>query len=806
MPARDRRYATAAWLIAAIMALLSVTAGRAEASADERLLLEVIVNGYPTGKIGEFVLHDGTLFARREELRDLGFRVPETLAAASVGLIALADLPNFAFRLNQATQTLQVTAGTQRLLPALLEAGATPGNALALESGIGTTLDYDVTGISVGHQHVGSGLFDLRAFSPWGVASNGLLAYAGASPSGLGSYSAIRLDSTYVYSDPDTLRRYRLGDFITGGLPWTRPVRLGGGQISSDFSMRPDLITFPLPAVSGSVAVPSTVDVLVNGTRILSREVQPGPFQVPQLPIITGAGTVSMTVTNALGRQVTTELPFYASSALLAPGLQSFSAEGGMVRRNWGLLSNDYGSLAGVATYRRGLSDALTVESHAEAAPGLIMGGAGGVLNVGDLAVVNLAAAASTGSGHTGTQLSAGVQRIGRRFSLAASAIVARPSFSDIAAVNGDRVPELQLNASGGLSLGRFGSLGVAYTSIDRATAPAPIRLFVAPGTILAQETSPSSGAAIFLPAQHSRIGSISYSVQVRDVALYATAFRDFANSGGSGVLIGLTIPLGARSSASTAASSSSGNRSAQVQATQTPVTIGDWGYRVFGSAAHPTHEFAEVEYKSPWAWVSGGADRIERQTTLQGEARGALSFVDGGLFASNRIDDSFAVVDTNGIEGIRVQQENREVGRTDSAGRLLVPDLRSFDINHISIEPTDVPVDTTVPFAAREVRPQDRSGVIVRYPLQTSHGALLRLIGTTGKPVPVGSIATLQSSGASVPVGYDGEAYLLDLQPHNDVRVQWPDGRRCAVSFGYQHKPGEIPVIGPLPCSEQTR
>jgi outer membrane usher protein len=40
--------------------------------------------------------------------------------------------------------------------------------------------------------------------------------------------------------------------------------------------MRPDLVTFPLPIVSGTAAVPSTVDVLVNGTRVLSSQAQPG--------------------------------------------------------------------------------------------------------------------------------------------------------------------------------------------------------------------------------------------------------------------------------------------------------------------------------------------------------------------------------------------------------------------------------------------------------------------------------------------------------------------------------------------------
>jgi outer membrane usher protein len=293
MAGRDWRHTIAALSIVALVGSLSAAQGSAT-TPNQNLLLAVIVNNYPTGKIGEFILRDGALFARREELRDLGFRVPESVAVTKQNLIALSDLPKFTSRLDQATQTLYVTAGAEGLLPALLETGALRQGGYAVESGIGTTLDYDVTGTSLSNGQlrsaspvgrlVGGSIFDLRGFSPWGVVSSGLLAYAGANPTNSGAYAAIRLNSTYVYSDPDTMRRYRVGDFISASLSWTRPVRLGGAQINSDFSMRPDLITFPVPVVSGSVAVPSTVDLLVNGAQVLSRQVQPGPFQAPQLP------------------------------------------------------------------------------------------------------------------------------------------------------------------------------------------------------------------------------------------------------------------------------------------------------------------------------------------------------------------------------------------------------------------------------------------------------------------------------------------------------------------------------------------
>src|SRR5471030_2580997 len=134
-----------------VVVVLTMMAQLARA-ADQTLLLEVEVNGYSTGKIGEFTMRNGALLARRDELRDLGFRIPDTLAFGSDSLIALSDLPGFASRLDQATQTLYVTAANNRLLPALLRVGATPDASKAVESGTGATLDYDITGTSAGSQ------------------------------------------------------------------------------------------------------------------------------------------------------------------------------------------------------------------------------------------------------------------------------------------------------------------------------------------------------------------------------------------------------------------------------------------------------------------------------------------------------------------------------------------------------------------------------------------------------------------------------------------------------------------------------
>ena len=569
--------------------------------------------------------------------------------------------------------------------------------------------------------------------------------------------------------------------------------------------MRPDLVTIPLPVISGSATVPSTADLLINGRQIFSQQIEAGPFEIPQVPMMSGAGNISLALTDALGRQVITTLPFYSSAALLAPGLQVFSAEAGAIRRNWGLLSNDYRTLAGTASYRRGLTPWLTVEAAAEATSGVAMLGDGVVVNVRNLLVLEMAYAASGGSERPGQKVSVGVQRAGNRLSVGASVAVSDAAFRDVAAVNGDPSPRLQLSMNANLALGQGGSIGIAFTEVDRDAPPNPVRLYLPPGRTPPEDTFLVNSAVYFRPSQHARAASLSYVAEAGGVSFFASGFHDFANKGSTGVLLGITIPINGRSSASASLGTSGRGAESQVQAQQAAVVPGDWGYQVYGDGANPARGFAQVQYQSPYALLSAGVDRTGGTPSVRLGGTGSVSLVDGALFASNAISDSFAVVDTGGLANVRVLQENRNVGVTDSAGRLLLTDLRSFGVNHLAIDPLDVAPDTTIPVTTRDVRPQDRSGIVVRFPVKVSHAALLRLADETGAPLPVGSTATLQATATTVPIGYDGEAYVPDLDQHNVLLVERPDGRRCRVAFDYRPVAGDIPRISPSPCRIRT-
>ncbi|WP_238149290.1 hypothetical protein [Arsenophonus endosymbiont of Aleurodicus floccissimus] len=129
---------------------------------------------------------------------------------------------------------------------------------------------------------------------------------------------------------------------------------MGGLSLSRDFSIRPDIITYPLPTFAGKTAVPTGVDLFINGYRSSNTQLQPGSFTITDIPYINGSGEAVLVTTDALGRQISTTLPFYVASILLKPGLSNGAFSAGALPRDYGIKNFFYGPLAASGSYRYG--------------------------------------------------------------------------------------------------------------------------------------------------------------------------------------------------------------------------------------------------------------------------------------------------------------------------------------------------------------------------------------------------------------------------------------------------------------------
>ena len=277
-------------------------------------------------------------------------------------------------------------------------------------------------------------------------------------------HSLIRTDTYWRTDLPGSMDTLVVGDTISNGGAWSRPVRYGGVLYARDFTLAPGYITYPTPSISGSAALPSTVDVLVNNRRATTSTVQPGPFDLTEVPIVTGAGQLQLVVHDMLGRETVINQSYYLAPQLLTPGLSDFSFEAGSFREQYGINGNDYGAAFGAGTYRRGITDALTAEVGAEAQRGRAAAGTGITALIDNFVVVGVAAGYSASDGKHGGHYVANLQRVTPKFGLTLAVERFDEGYSQFGATAAETKPKDQLVAGGGFSLGHGMWEGMSYT------------------------------------------------------------------------------------------------------------------------------------------------------------------------------------------------------------------------------------------------------------------------------------------------------------------------------------------------------
>ena len=777
----------------AVLSLSALGVGRAVAAQDQKnLQLEVIINSVPAKMIGSFVLFDGKrIGATCNELEDVGLAIGQRRFPEEI--VMLDDIPGLRYAYDEPGQTIRITVNNAKRRGQTFDLGG-GGPRLRAQTGWGALVNYDLLGTTDNVLTMkdllrpGASLtVDGRAFSPYGTFEQSGIVNSGPNRES----NALRLNSTFEYSDQDHLTTYRAGDVINGGLAWTRPLRLGGIQAQSDFALRPDLITMPLPTLGGIAAVPSTVDVYVNNIKTFSQDVAPGPFTINNIPLITGAGNAQLVVTDSSGAVTKTTAPFFASASLLSPGLMSWSVEGGLPRLYYGSASDDYvESPVGSATLRRGIFDWMTAEGHVEGGAGVINGGLGAVVKTGAIGVASAALAASDYSGSIGALASASYQA---------------------------QVFGLSFNVNSQRTFGRYNDLVSATARLQ------PLPIGVLPTVMFADALPPKALDTISLSAPlpfdpkaslganfiHSvaasgtlsEIASASYSRALPyDASVFATIFHDFGTNRNTGIFVGLNFPLGASASVSTGYSYGSGGNVAELNAVK-PLGLdpGSYGWTVQESEGGAPSHAATVSYRSLYGTVRAGVSANGAASSGALELRGSIATMGGDVFLSNWIDDGFGVVST-GAPGVGVLYENQPVGVTDSKGMLLVPTMRSYESNNVAIDPTYLPADAEVESTSQIVAPANHGGVLVNFKVRSDTGSALVIFAqANGRFVPAGSPGKIEG-GDSFVVGYDGQAFIKNLRGSNVASVESATGT-CRAQFAFTPRPGEQVRIGPLTC-----
>ncbi|MFT3905032.1 MAG: fimbria/pilus outer membrane usher protein [Steroidobacteraceae bacterium] len=757
-------------------ALLCIMPARHVAAADAAVadlseaVLEVQLNEQSGGAMLVVLRNPaGALWIEESDLARLRLMMPGTEPYVYEGrrYYALAAINGVKVRIDEGMQRAIVEAPAEAFVATRLTPA--PGTPMPVTpASPGAFLNYQLSDQRIDAANLAGAYSELGVFGAPGVLTNTAVwrSYGGDS-------AVVRLDTAFTHDFAARMERLILGDSIRNAGSWGNAIRMGGIHWGTEYGIRPDLVTTPTLSTTGAAVVPSTVDVFVNNQKILSQDLQPGPFIIDRLPAVSGAGDVSVVVRDALGREQVVTQSFYSSNALLRSQLTQYSFDLGVIRENYATDSTSYGHLTGSALYRRGLNDRMTLEAHGEFlvdgahATGLALSSA-----LGQFGVLNLTAAAGGDGTTSGWLGGVGFERRGERATLLASSFFASQGYRQVgdAELAVSRFRQRQL-LQGGVNLGRAGTLTLAWARATYDTQPA------------------------------QRTFSLTHSLQLRNRGSLSLSWTDVRGAThASSVNLLFTLPLGERSSATFSGTSGQGTGAASDEVMagyqmNAPVGPG-YGYRVSASSEGNYDAGGRAQ------WHGGDLQaEAARNAGVSGQSliwNGAATLLGGELTAARTVNGSFAVVDLGGLADVPVYVDHHLVAHTDAAGYALLPNLRSYEANRINIDPLELPLDTQIDARTLVVAPAWRSGVVARFPVERVQGGTFRLIRSDGRPVPAGAEVVLK--GKVFPVALEGLTYVTGFDHGMGGRAQWSGGQ-CEFRLEPPPAGDPLPDMGQVPC-----
>ncbi|MEP7155869.1 MAG: fimbria/pilus outer membrane usher protein [Betaproteobacteria bacterium] len=697
-------------------------------------------------------------------------------------------LPGFEARFDAASQSMDLKFQPGVFSPTRISPA--PELALQLSKSITSlVVNYDINDTLSTSRRAGTGndlgaIVDLRLSGEFGVLSSSQIVRRLRGAGGKTQF-AQRLETTFTRDFPERNISLRLGDTTTRNSMMGRSVYFGGLQLARNFQLSPGLTTQPVPVISGQSSAPSTVELYVNDALRQTSQVPAGPFQIDISQLLAGGGNsgqARVVVRDLLGRETVLVQDLFGHHDLLESGLSDWSIDAGAVRNNLGITSNDYGSRFASTWWRHGVSQTITVETHAEAGK-LTRGASAGAtvaLPAGFSGQIGFAGSHDILAGG-GRQWLFSLDHSGFRHGLGFRVETATQTFRQIGVDASAFAARRQLSANYSYFNENRSQFALSYARIE-SFIRSPITTY-----------SANYSLPLFFSPQRGTM-SLGFTQVLGEKRAHA-------------LTVNLTLPIDKLTGASAGINQHDRGWDSYLSASQAHNQETGMGWRALaGSTVGGTHVEGGWYYQGSQVALASDVSAYSGQQTLRLGARGGIVVADGSAFATRRIDDSFALVDVAGYADVGVGFQGNALTHTDASGRALVPRLTAFRSNSIRLNPNELPIGAELDSIEQIVTPASRVGVKAVFPVRSGRSALLTIVLDDGEPAPAGAELKIRGDEKEFFVARRGQAFVTGLQPANVLSLDW-NGKTCEIAIDLPPgKPDDIARLGPLPCRGVSR
>lgn len=591
--------------------------------------------------------------------------------------------------------------------------------------------------------------------------------------------SGYQSSSTYVQRELSPLRsQLVVGEIFTPGELFDS-VRLRGASLFSDDRMLPDSQTGFAPVVRGIAETNARVTVRQRGVLLDEVSVAPGPFVLNDLFPTGYGGDLTVTVTEADGRQREFIVPFAANANLLRAGYSRYALSVGQLDE----IGLRHPPTLMQATYQHGLSNLLTGYTGAVVGEDYQSQLVGAAFNtpLGALSL-DLTNSSAKLPGHearegrsvqlrysknftdTGTHFALGAYRYSTEGFLTV-ADAARVRGLAIDGLNLDNVSRLRdrMDISLNQSLGN-GSVYLTGSSQNYWNR--------------------KSGNLTFTTGYTSSWKGLHYTVSAQRTKDLLSDRVD------KQVELSLSFPLGSGARAPTLTSAAyRGNQSSGERVNlggslgeRSEFTYGVGGTRTQGSGNATS---ADMKYQASHGVLSAGYGQSNSHRAASFGMTGGVVVHAGGVTFAPELGDTLGIVQASDAQGARINgNHGAQVGGN---GYAIVPHLTPYRQNVVELDPKDLSVDVELKTAAQNVAPRAGSVVKLHFDTVSGQAILITALREDGGALPFGS-DVFDEDGASVGiVGQGGKAFVRVARTQGRLTVKWgaDASASCRLQYG---------------------
>jgi len=601
----------------------------------------------------------------------------------------------------------------------------------------------------------------------------------------------VRLMSSVTYDRREDMQRFIFGDFFAYSGELGSGYNLSGVSLSKVYRINPYFIKNPTLSLSGLTATPSEVEIYLDGMLLRKERISPGGFDIKNLYYYGGERDVEIVIKDAYGHEQRITRPFYFTDVPLKKGLHEYSYNIGFLREDFGIKSNSYGPLVISAFHRYGVSDSFTVGLRGEGKKGLYNIGPEASYVIKKLGIITSSFAYSYNKDkeRSGFAGSFDYNYQSNRFSARAFAKGYTKDYYNLWNYIAT-FPIEKVKYEAGIGVG-YDIKHIGTVSLDYVKAKSWEGL-------------------------DRKVLTAAYSKSLTKNSTVYAMFRDIREEKPSKeFFIGVNFYPWQNYSFSSRYSHENNKNLIALESQKTVPAGEGFGYRASVERVNSDRDVSNIDifgqYNGKYGIYTGqyrgqSVRGYNRFDNYRFSAAGGVAYVSNTLGFSRPITDSFGVVKVGSVEGIRVSRNNQVIGKTDSSGKVFIPDMSSYLDNQISISDKDIPIDYRLSDTIRYVSPSLRSGSLILFEavkFQAITGFLkIRTADNVVKPVEFGEIS-IKINGKEVtsPTGKDGEFYFENIKSGKYEASFEYGGKRCLFALTIPETTEMIIDLGEVTC-----